>query len=133
MTREVEKPHAEVHRTDEHDGSALARFSLRDKTVILTGASSGLGAQFARALGEAGASLMLAARRDDRLRALAGELSCAYQVCDVTSDADRAALVATVLRQFGRIDVLVNNAGIASTRPAQEETAAGFRKVLETN
>lgn len=76
---------------------------------------------------------MLAARREDRLRRLADELACSYQVCDVTVDPDRAALVETTLRRFGRIDVLVNNAGIASTRPAEEETVDGFRRVIETN
>ena len=109
------------------------RFSLAGRVVLLTGASSGLGTQFARALSQAGANVMLAARREDRLRELANELSCAYQVCDVTAADDRAKLVAGTVRRFGRIDVLVNNAGIASTRPAQEETADGFRRVIETN
>ena len=108
-------------------------FRLDGRVALLTGASSGLGVQFARALRAAGAEVMLAARREDRLRELSEELGCAYQVCDVTSDPERAALVDATLRRFDRVDILVNNAGIASTRPAEEETLEGFRRVIETN
>ncbi len=108
-------------------------FRLDGRVALLTGASSGLGVQFARALRGSGAELMLAARREERLRQLSGELASAYHACDITSDGDRAALVEATLHRLGHIDILVNNAGIASTRPAEEETVEGFRRVIETN
>jgi NAD(P)-dependent dehydrogenase (short-subunit alcohol dehydrogenase family) len=76
---------------------------------------------------------MLAARREERLRELAHELGCAYRVTDVTVESDRSALVEATVALYGGVDVLVNNAGIASSRPAEEESTDGFRRVLETN
>jgi NAD(P)-dependent dehydrogenase (short-subunit alcohol dehydrogenase family) len=108
---------------------------LDDQVVVLTGASSGLGDQLARALHAAGATLVLAARREDRLRALADELGGAPTVvaCDVASDDDRARLVATALDAHGRIDGLVNNAGVTNIVPAMKEGLDDFRRVLEVN
>ena len=90
---------------------------LRGKTVILTGASQGLGAVIARALAAAGAQLALAARSQEKLDAVARELeqqgSRVLSVpCDVTREPDRDALIGRTLDAFGRIDVLVNNAGV---------------------
>ncbi len=92
---------------------------LSGKTAIVTGASSGLGETFARALAAAGAQVVLAARRVERLELLAADLAAGGAValplpCDVT-DADAVASMVEQARQrFGRIDVLVNNAGVAT-------------------
>ena len=108
--------------------------SLDGKVVVLTGASSGLGEQFARALDRAGASVVLAARRRERLDRLAGTLDRAHAVqCDVAQAADREALVAAAVDTFGRIDGLVNNAGITNVAPALRESDDDFRRVLEVN
>ena len=92
-------------------------FSLKGRTAVVTGASSGLGADAARAYAEAGADVALLARRKDRLEALAKEIegrgvkALAVQ-CDVADEASAGAAVGEVLTGFGRIDILLNNAGI---------------------
>jgi NAD(P)-dependent dehydrogenase (short-subunit alcohol dehydrogenase family) len=115
--------------------SELAGPRLDDRVVVLTGASSGLGDQLARALHGAGARLVLAARRKERLDALNGELGGDHEVvaCDVASQEDREALVAAAVERFGRIDGLVNNAGVTNIMPALKETLEDFRRVLEVN
>jgi NADP-dependent 3-hydroxy acid dehydrogenase YdfG len=84
------------------------------KIAIVTGASSGFGAVTARKLVAAGHSVMLAARREERLKALADDLGgkAAYQVTDVTEAGQLQALADATVERFGRIDVLINNAGI---------------------
>ena len=112
----------------------MATFRLDGRAVVVTGASSGLGARFARALDGAGARLVLAARRIDRLEALAGELRDAIAVrCDLARSDEPSALVATALERFGQIDVLVNNAGTTETIAALEEPVERFREVLDVN
>src|SRR5215212_4820126 len=114
------------------DDRGLAR--LDDHVVVVTGASSGLGVQFARALDGAGARLVLAARRTDRLEALAASLRDAAVVrCDVADEAERDELVGQAVRRFGRLDGFVNNAGISDVAPALKQDAAAFRRVLEVN
>src|SRR4051794_11175108 len=111
-----------------------AEDGLQDRVVIVTGASSGLGEQMARALAAAGAVPVLAARRADRLTALCAELPGAQAVaCDVTDDADRRRLVATVLERHGRLDGLVNNAGAGASAPALKTTTETFAHVLDLN
>jgi NADP-dependent 3-hydroxy acid dehydrogenase YdfG len=85
-----------------------------DKVVLITGASSGIGAGIARELGKAGAKLVLGARRTDRLEALAGEIGGSVLVrrLDVTDRADVAAFAEAARERHGRVDVMVNNAGI---------------------
>ena len=88
-----------------------------DKVVLITGASSGIGAGIARELAKAGAALMLGARRTDRLEELARELrdlgaKVATRRLDVTDRADVAAFAQVAEDQFGRVDVIVNNAGV---------------------
>lgn len=85
-----------------------------DKVVLITGASSGIGAGIARELARAGARLALGARRTDRLDALAAEIGGDVLIrrLDVTNRADVAAFAAAARERFGRVDVIVNNAGI---------------------
>src|SRR5215469_6239851 len=108
--------------------------ALDGHVVIITGASSGLGAQLARAIGDAGGIPVLAARRADRLAALTQEIPGADAVtCDVTDEADRERLVDDVMRRYGRIDGLINNAGAGATAPALRTSAQTFARVLELN
>jgi NAD(P)-dependent dehydrogenase (short-subunit alcohol dehydrogenase family) len=108
--------------------------NLRDAVCIVTGSSSGIGAQFARAIAAAGALPVLAARRLDRLEELCAELPQADAVaCDVADAADRERLVETVIERHGRIDGLVNNAGISASGPALRMELGDFSRVLETN
>jgi NAD(P)-dependent dehydrogenase (short-subunit alcohol dehydrogenase family) len=107
---------------------------LEGRVVIVTGASSGLGEQLARALAEARAVPVLAARRADRLAALRAQIPGADTVtCDVTDQADRERLVETVIERHGRIDGLVNNAGAGATAPALRTPTEQFARVVELN
>jgi hypothetical protein len=107
---------------------------LKDRVVIVTGASSGLGEQMARALAAAGAVPVLAARRAERLEALREELGGAEAVtCDVTDAADRERLVDHVMELHGRLDGLINNAGAGATAPALRTSTETFARVLELN
>ena len=112
----------------------LSQFRLDGKVAIVTGASAGLGARFARVLDAAGARVVLAARRVERLEALALELRDAHPVpCDLAEDGAPAALVAAALAHFGQVDVLVNNAGMSEPTPAVDETTAHFTATLRVN
>jgi NAD(P)-dependent dehydrogenase (short-subunit alcohol dehydrogenase family) len=111
-------------------------FSLAGRTAVVTGASSGLGDRFARVLHAAGATVVVAARRADRLDALASDLGERVVAvrCDVAVDDDCAALhVAALDAGDGRIDVLVNNAGASGPEPAEEETPDTFRRIIDVN
>jgi len=114
-------------------------FDLRGKVAIVTGASSGLGEGFARTLVDAGATVVAAARRLDRLEVLAKELSMPGQgrvvavACDVTSDDDRRRLVETAVGLTGHVDILVNNAGMPGLPYAEQETPEGFAGLLDLN
>ncbi|MGH8978400.1 MAG: SDR family NAD(P)-dependent oxidoreductase [Acidimicrobiia bacterium] len=111
-----------------------AAFRLDGRVAIVTGASSGLGARFARVLVAGGARVVLAARREDRLAALASELPDAYPVrCDLAEAGAPSDLVATTLDRFGRVDILVNNAGVSEPTPALEETTEHFAKTVQVN
>ena len=112
----------------------LSTFRLDGKVVILTGASSGLGARFARVCDSAGASLVLAARRLERLETLASELNDAVVVqADFSTDQAAPAVIEAALSEFGAIDVVVNNAGISRTVKAEEDTLDGFRHELQVD
>lgn len=102
--------------------------------AVVTGTSSGLGAQFAKALDAAGARVVLASRRTERDVALAATLHDATAVrCDVRNPEDRASLVAAAVERHGRIDILVNNAGVAFAGAAEDEDIEGFRSLVDTN
>ncbi|MCP5035865.1 MAG: SDR family oxidoreductase [Actinomycetia bacterium] len=112
----------------------MVSFSLEGKVAVLTGASSGLGHRFAHCLGEAGAAVVLAARRADRIDPLAAALPEATAVpCDLTAPGAPAGLLAASLDAYGQVDVIVNNAGISRVLPAIEDDLDGFRYELEIN
>ena len=111
---------------------------LDDKVAVVTGASSGLGVGFAQALAEAGADVVLGARRVDRLeetRALVEATGRRALVVptDVASPEQCAALIETAVAEFDRVDVLVNNAGVGTAVPATRESPEEFRRVIDVN
>lgn len=117
---------------------SLDAFRLDGRVAIVTGASSGLGVAFARALSQAGASVALAARRLDRLertRSLVdGDGGRAVAVGTDVTDPDQCdRLVSAAMAAFGRVDVLVNNAGVGTAVPATRERPEHFRSVIELN
>lgn len=108
--------------------------TLEGLVMVLTGASAGLGEQFARSLDRAGAKLVLVARREDRLAALAKELDDPLIVAtDVTDPDAPGEIVGRAVERYGRVDGLVNNAGITNVEPALREADDVFRRVLEVN
>lgn len=115
-----------------------ALFDVRGRVALVTGASSGLGAHFARLLASRGAKVAAAARRRDRLEALVGEVRAAGGEAialslDVTDAASVAQAFEDLGAHWGAPDIVVNNAGVAQTRPSIELTEADWRAVLDTN
>lgn len=116
----------------------LDSFRLDDKVVVVTGASSGLGVSFAQAFAEAGADLVLAARREDKLLQTAALVEAAGRrvhtvVTDVAVPEQCQALIDAAVDTFGRVDVLMNNAGVGTAHPATRETPEEFRSVIDVN
>ena len=112
----------------------LSLFHLDGQIAIVTGASSGLGDRFARVLHAVGAQVVVAARRAERLERLAEELPGTVAIeADLSEAADRERLVRETLDRFGRIDVLVNNAGIGHAVSVEDETLDVFRDAMELN
>ena len=114
------------------------RFDVEGRVAVVTGASSGLGVAFAEGLAGAGARVVLAARRREKLDALVQRLEAAGATAvavtaDVAREADVDALVAATLERFGRADILVNNAGVAHVVPAAIETREQFAGTLDVN
>lgn len=109
-----------------------------DKVVLITGASSGIGAGIARELGAAGCKLLLGARRSERLEALAAEINAAggEAACrrlDVTDSADVAAFAQAARERWGRVDVIVNNAGIMPLSPMASLKTAEWMQMVDVN
>ena len=110
-------------------------FRLDGRVAVVTGASSGLGNRFAKVLHAAGATVVAAARRTDRLDALREELGdrLVPVTCDVSVDTDCERLVADAVALDGHLDILVNNAGIGTPSPAELESIDVFREVVDVN
>jgi NAD(P)-dependent dehydrogenase (short-subunit alcohol dehydrogenase family) len=117
------------------DLAAHPNGSFEDHVALVSGASSGLGARFARVLHAAGAHVVITARRLDRLEELAAELGDRVTPlrCDVTVADDVEQVVSTVLADHGRIDSLVNSAGISIPMPAEDEPVDQFERVMAVN
>ena len=111
---------------------------LHGKVAIVTGASAGIGQATARSLAAEGATVVITARRLERLETLREEISAAggtvlAVAADVTSQAEVEAVIAATLDAFGRIDVLVNNAGIMRIAPIQENRIDDWRRMVDVN
>ena len=119
--------------------SILEKFRLDGKAGIVTGVSSGLGFAFAEGLAEAGADLLIAARRIDRLEEVAEKISKSTGrkiiplKVDVTSEEDIKNMVRRADAAFGRVDVIVNNAGVAVMKPAVQVELEEWNKVIDVN
>jgi NAD(P)-dependent dehydrogenase (short-subunit alcohol dehydrogenase family) len=116
----------------------LDAFRLDGKVAIVTGASSGLGVDFAIGLAEAGADIAICARRVERLEETRGRVETLGRRCiavpaDVTKVEDCTRVVEEAASALGRVDVLVNNAGIGTAVPATRETPEQFRQVIDIN
>ena len=116
----------------------LDRFRLDGKVAVVTGASSGLGVDFAEGLAQAGADVVISARRADRLEETRGTVEahgrrCLVVPADVAKVEDCRRVADRANEEFGRIDVLVNNAGIGTAAPASREEPEEFRKVMDIN
>jgi NAD(P)-dependent dehydrogenase (short-subunit alcohol dehydrogenase family) len=125
-------PDTEVHMTSPQTPGEL--FDLSGHVAVVTGASSGLGDRFVRVLHAAGASIVAVARRSDRLAMLAEELDRVLPItADLADDSAVEEIVPQTMQRYGRLDVVVNNAGFGSPAPALDEPIDTFRRTLEVN
>ncbi len=114
-------------------------FNIKRQTAIVTGASSGLGLTFAEALAENGVNLVIAARRQDKLASIATELSMKHGVevipvkTDVTQEEQVAKMVRTAVKELGSLEIIVNNAGVATLSPSIEMSLDEWKKVIDVN
>lgn len=116
----------------------MALFDLKGKVALVTGASSGLGIQFAKALARQGADVAIAARRVEKLEKVKSEVEelgvrCIALRCDVSKTDEIKSTVAQTFQQFGTIDILVNNAGIGMFGPAEEQSDELWETMMATN
>ncbi|MCX2494453.1 SDR family oxidoreductase [Pedobacter sp. PF22-3] len=112
--------------------------NIKGKVVAITGASSGMGKSIAIALANQGAKVVLGARRTERLQQLAEEINhnggeASFSTIDVTNKADLAQLVTTALQQYGKLDVMVNNAGISQLSRIDELDIEGWEQMIDIN
>jgi len=113
-------------------------FDLKGRVAVVTGASSGLGVHMARALAAQGADLAILARRTDRLEAVKREIEemgvkCLTVTCDVTKEETVAAAAKAVEDEYGKIDILINNAGAGGTIPIEETTLNDWNKDINVD
>ena len=118
--------------------SVLDLFRLDGRVVVVTGASSGLGVSFAQGFAEAGADVVLGARRVEKMIGTAALVEQAgrrvhTRKTDVADPDQCQQLVDAAMAEFGRVDVLINNAGVGTAVPATRETAQEFRSVVDVN
>ncbi|MCZ3382360.1 SDR family oxidoreductase [Kosakonia sp. SOY2] len=109
-----------------------------DKVIVITGASSGIGEGMARELGNAGAKVLLGARRLERIEAIAAEIRSAGGIAearelDVTSRQSMASFVQAALDQWGRVDVLINNAGVMPLSPLAAGKQDEWERIIDVN
>src|SRR6266496_2544428 len=113
-------------------------FDLAGKVALVTGGSRGLGLDMATGLGEAGATVVVTARREQWLKTAEAELtakgiSCAVVPCDVSDSGQVNNAVRAAIDRFGRLDILINNAGISWGEPIETMPVEKWRQVFETN
>ncbi len=114
-------------------------FAVDGQTAIVTGASSGLGVTFAETLAERGVNMVIAARRYDKLVKVAEDLSKNYKVkvvplqTDVSQEDQVVKMVKTAIDEFGSLEILVNNAGVASISPSVDMALSEWQKVIDVN
>lgn len=113
-------------------------FDISGKIAVVTGASSGLGRQFALALAREGAHVAIVARRAEKLESVKKEVEalgvkCYSHVCDVTKSEQVAQTVEAIEKHFGRIDILVNNAGLGLTDAAENSSDEMWTRMMDTN
>lgn len=112
-------------------------FDLKDQVAIVTGASGGLGVQMAKALANQGCNIAVFARRQEKIDAVAAEIAKDFGVktlavrCDITDTEGVNSAVDKVLAEFGRIDVLINNAGTGAVAPAEDITDEQFDNEMQ--
>ncbi|MGB1885245.1 MAG: SDR family NAD(P)-dependent oxidoreductase [Gammaproteobacteria bacterium] len=117
---------------------ALKRFGLDRKVVLVTGAGRGIGRVIAREAAESGASLVVGSRTTSELETLAGEIAadggaCTFHALDVTCVDSINAFIAAAVTDFGRVDVLINNAGHNEVGPILDCDEARYQRIVETN
>jgi len=114
-------------------------FAIKGQTAIVTGASSGLGVTFVETLAERGVNLVIAARRYEKLVKVAEDLSSKYDIevipikTDVSQEEQVINMVKTAIEKFGSLEILVNNAGIASLSPSVDMSLEEWKKVIDVN
>ena len=113
-------------------------FDLTGQVALVTGGSRGLGKEMAEGLAEAGASLMLLARREQWLTPTLNEFRergfrCEGEICDVSNPEDVQRVVDRTIEVYGKIDILVNNAGVTWGQPIEEHSLEKWNMVLQTN
>jgi gluconate 5-dehydrogenase len=116
----------------------MSIFDLKGKVAMVTGASSGLGVQFAKALAGQGADIAVIARRQEKLEEVRKTIEsmgvrCLALKCDVLKNEEITATVAKIKEHYGRIDILVNNAGAARSNPAETNSDEAWNLVIDTN